>query len=228
MYDSMDMKRVIYISLMIIVLFNGCGETDLKQTDASDSGKRAEKIFEDAEKNISQAWFVYKGDEVPRRVSPGYQSAYSIYLPVKWEQDEEGNWHNLCEYQLPMYQKGLTILEMDVGGFGEPILHYTVGVKAMTLHGKRNMSWDSWYNHQGYDAQYIVTGEGFATMIFPSPVELVRGHGYERVDAWHHFSVDLNAYLHQFEPENEIVSVDLFVATGGNLDNLKLSAPPSE
>ena len=61
-------------------------------------------------------------------------------------------------------------------------------------------------------------------MAFPSPIELVRGFGYEERTVWAHFSVDLVSYLHRFEPNNVILSVEGFIATGGDLDNIRLSS----
>jgi hypothetical protein len=97
--------------------------------------------------------------------------------------------------------------------------HYKVGVYVQTIKGRRALLWDSFFNHGNVEA--FSDGRWLS---FPSPVEHVRGYEVGlSIDTWSHFRVDVEKALQQLEPDNEIVTIDTFFATGGFLDNIKLS-----
>ena len=205
-----------FIKMLFIVgavlLFQACGRTTGSESSAA-------MIFEDAEDGLSHRWQVIKGDSSPSQIKAYNTSTYCIHLPVSWH-EENGNWYNPHEYHLPLETEDAYVLELDVGGTGEEIPHYVVGVKIESDYGERTILWNSWYNHEGMPAKYT---QESATMVFPSPVELVRGFGYEDTTTWSHFRVDIAKALHTFEPDNHITSVSTFIATGGDLDNIGLS-----
>ena len=208
-------KTSISISLFMLLSFAGCGsnvDTDLDTT-------QADHILEDAEEGISPNWHTIKGDKYPSQRSANNGSNYCVHLPVTWY--KEGDyWHNPYEYHLDIDHATEEILELDVGGTGEEIPHYVIGVEIQTSYGTRTILWNSWYNHENLQARY---NRENATMVFPSPVELVRGFGYEDVGVWSHFRGDIVSSLHHFEPDNRFLYVNAFVATGGDLDNIGLS-----
>ncbi len=206
-------KYIILLSIMIL-LSAGCG------------GSHTENftLYEDAENGLSQEWQRIKGESSPSIINAHNESRYCVNLPVSWYQDEKGNWHNPHEYHLPLDQEHANFLELDVGGSGMEIPHYIIGIAISTRYGSRILLWDSFYTHEGLSAKITKHEDGSATLIFPSPIELVRGFGYESTTQWTHFKVDIAAYLHQFEPDNQVTWIDTFIATGGNLDNIGLSS----
>ena len=186
--------------------------------------QKNETIYEDAENGLA-GWVTTKGDNVAIRKTPGYknQSQAFVKLPNKWYKDENGKWQNNAEYQLSLgSDTEHTILSVDLVGDGTEVEHYVLGVKVTTQAGERYLFWDSFYNHENIPATRTPYGDGNAYIVFPSPVEMVRGYDFSDVYLSENFTVDLKASLKQFEPQNEILSVDTFIATGGQLDNIKL------
>ncbi len=184
-------------------------------------------IYEDAENNISSNWIQILGNYKPLRVSGGFKSKGALVLTPEWIDD----YSNIAEYHLDMNNTTHKILEMDMGGlkdyrlpnlpnFGY-IQHYSVGVYVNTSNGKRAMLWDSFFNHG-----HVEPFKKGKWLSYPSPVEHVRGYkevGGLDIDKWVHFRVDVEKELQKLEPNNKIISIDTFFATGGFLDNLKLS-----
>jgi len=192
-------------------------------------------LYEDAENGISDDWQVVMGTYKPKRISTGYKSKGSVKLTTNWVSKV----FNGVEYQLPLNNYSHTTLELDVGGVGKKggklggihygskigsMPHYSVGVYVTTKFGARVMTWDSWFTHDEIDAFKASYGGKYVWLYYPSPIELVRGYGFQNdLKKWEHFKVNLNDYLEQLEPGNKIISVDTFVATGGFLDNIKLT-----
>lgn len=183
-----------------------------------------ETVYEDAENGLSSNWITIKGNEAPTRTTPGYKngSAAFVKLPNHWTEDENGQWTNSAEYHLTLNDTQHTTLSVDLAGDGTEIEHYVLGAKITTSLGERTLLWDSFYNHENISAKSTTYDNGKVFMVFPSPVEMVRGYEYSDVFLSENFTVDLKSALKHFEPNNEIISVDTFVATGGNLDNIKL------
>jgi len=209
------MKKMILQSLIISTIFLGC-----------DSGtEQHSTLYEDAENTLSSDWHTVSGNAYPYRISAYNGSDSCVNLPVTWYKDSHGDWKNPHEYYLTLNNHNSEhILELDVGGTGMVIPHYLLGVTLDTKYGKRTLAWDSFYNHSNITPSYTEHTNNSVTMVFPSPVELVRGFDYEKPTTWLHFKVDIEEYLHQFEPDNVILSIERFIATGGNLDNIKLSS----
>ena len=184
----------------------------------------AETIYDDAEGGISPNWVTVKGATQAKQATPGYknQSNAHIHLYHKWYQDAQEKWHNDVEYHLPIHDKQHKVLSVDIVGTGDEIEHYNLGAIVTTSKGKRTLLWDSFYTHENLSAKRTVYDNGNIFMVFPSPIELVRGFEYSDTYLNENFSVDLEDALQSFEPNNKILSVDTFIATGGNLDNIKL------
>ena len=184
-------------------------------------------IYEDAEKNISANWRQISGSYKPLRVPNGFKSKGALVLTPEWIDD----FSNIAEYQLDMNNSIYKILEIDMGGLKDYLLpnlhdvgyiqHHSVGVRVTTTDGKRAMLWDSFFTHGNVEP--FKKGKWLS---YPSPVEHVRGYvevGGLDIDKWVHFRVDVEKELQKLEPNNKIISIDTFFATGGFLDNLKLS-----
>ncbi len=186
-------------------------------------------VFEDAENGASNEWIHVLGDYAPLAYNG------TLVLVPDWEKIN-GVYINHSEYHLPMYNSIQTILEIDMGGLSDYRLpgypydqigympHYTVGVYVKTKKGNRVMIWDSWYAHTDVDPHIADYGNGNIWLQFPSPVEQVRGWGFGSIYDWVHFRVDLEASLKMLEPDNELISVQKFLATGGFIDNITLSS----
>jgi len=191
-------------------------------------------VYEDAENGISDEWIHISGNFAPRQTQQGgFNSASTLVLMPEWID----NFSNIAEYSLSLHNNTTEkFLEMDMGGLPNYpmwhrngimngyVSHYSVGVSVTTTQGVRRMIWDSFYNHGDVEAFKRDYGNGNVWLHYPSPVEHVRGWGYAELDQWDHFKVDIQAELQKLEPNNEVISVDTFITTGGLLDNIKLSS----
>lgn len=190
-------------------------------------------MYEDAEDGISNKWIHHLGNYAPIRVTDGVENNGVLALATEWTQNGTVN---VAEYYLPLNNTTQKILEMDIGGVANYLLpnkvegqegymsHFGIGVTIHTKNGKRKMLWDSFLNHENIEAYRIDYGANNIWMYFPSPVEHVRGYLNVDINQWEHFRVDVEAALKEFEPDNEVTSIDFLLVTGGFLDNIKLSS----
>ena len=164
-------------------------------------------IYEEANGAISADWIHVSGPYPPTHYNGVAR------LRAKWI----NNHTNTSEYILPLNVPNTTqnILELDVGGAGRWTPHFNVGVIVQTVNGRRRMFWDSFLNH--YNVSANKQGNVLA---YPTYVELQRNTANSRK----HLRVNLDKYLKILEPDNKILSVTDFFATGGDLDNIKLSS----
>ena len=174
-----------------------------------------ETVYEDAENGFSDGWSTVIGNTPVKTES--HQGHNYIRLQEHWHKNDDGTWTNPAEYHLQMHNRTQKVLSIDVGGSGYNIPHYVMGASVTTRDGVRKLLWSSYYLHDNIPA---TNRNGF--MVFPSPVEQVRGWFDIPVDKWENFSVNLEESLQLFEPNNTIVSVDYLISTGGVLDNIKL------
>ncbi len=164
-------------------------------------------IYEDANGSISANWIHILGP-----YPPVYYNGV-VRLRAKWI----NNTTNISEYSLPFDTPNTTqnVLELDVGGVGRWTPHFYVGVVVQTTDGTRNMLWDSFLNH--YNVSANKQGNKLS---YPTYVELQRNTANSRK----HFRVNVDKYLKILEPNNKVLSITSFFATGGDLDNIKLSS----
>jgi len=165
-------------------------------------------VYEEAEGgDISPDWI---------RVSGPYPQTYYNGL-VRLKANWINNTTNRSEYNLPFDVANTTdkVLELDVGGVGRWTPHFNVGVLVNTTNGQRRMLWDSFLNH------FTVKANKQGNVLsFPTYVELQANNHFMKT----HFRVNIDKYLKILEPNNKIISVTDFFATGGDLDNIKLSS----
>ncbi len=216
--------------------FNNSFTTEATVSFSVEAANLPPTIYESAENGISGDWRTISGSYNPIVVSYGYNSNYAVKLTTEWI----SNTHNDAEYHLDLHQNtSQFFLEVDVGGVGVSggrpggihsnspdgyMPHYIIGVQVSTLDGDRTMYWDSWYTHEGFSANRTDYGNGYISLVYPSPKELVRGYGYADINLWERHRFDLQAYLEILEPNNRILSVNTFIATGGFLDNITLKS----
>ena len=189
-------------------------------------------VLEDAEGGtLNPNWQIVIGNEpgyiYPTPHIPGAPSGTGVLV------HHASGGATLYRYHLPVNNTSQRVLSMDIGGLpnhkfnnGIPrgyIPHYGVGVIVETKFGRRFMTWDSWYAHQGYPPRKHDNGHNIF-LNYPSPVEMVRGYGYASTRLWNHFEVNLDDALHALEPNNDIIRITTFHTTGGYLDNITLSA----
>ncbi len=205
------------------LLIRGSGKVDnITMTDGAPL--LPDTMYEDAEVALSNGWVTIVGNTPPQRNTPGFNSSGFVKLQPHWQRLENGNWVNKAEYHLPMNNTSQKILSVDIGGDGNNMPHYVLGVKTRTKKGIRTLLWDSWYTHEGMSPKTVVLADGSKRMIFPSPVEQVRGFGYADVNLWENFTINVENQLQILEPDNVVLEVETFIATGGNLDNIKLKS----
>ena len=164
-------------------------------------------IYEEANGAISPNWI---------HVSGPYPPAYFnniVRLRAKWI----NNHTNTSEYTLPFNVANTTdkVLELDVGGVGRWTPHFNIGVLVQTTNGARRMLWDSYLNHY-----HVKANKQANVLSFPTYVELQQNNHRWRT----HFRVNVDKYLKILEPNNKLISITSFFATGGDLDNIKLSS----
>jgi len=180
-------------------------------------------LYENAENKLSDQWQKILGKYQPIKQAPGFESDYCVKLTPQWTKND-GYWENKSEYWLHVNNASQKILDVDVGGAGTKMPHYFIGVRVSTKLGDRSMIWDSFLNHENVAAYRADYGGGNIELVFPSPVELVRGWFGADVNMWNHFRVDLEAQLKFLEPNNSILSIEELTFSGGYLDNIKLSS----
>lgn len=164
-------------------------------------------IYENANGSISEDWIHVSGP-----YPPVYYNGV-VRLRAKWINKQT----NTSEYTLPFDTPNTTqkVLELDVGGVGRRTPHFNVGVIVQTTNGQRRMLWDSFLNH--YNVSANKQGN---VLSYPTYVELQRYTSKSRK----HFRVNVDKYLKILEPNNKVLSITAFFATGGDLDNIKLSS----
>jgi hypothetical protein len=162
-------------------------------------------VYESANGAISEDWIHISGPTAP------YYNRGRVSLRPTWI----SNTVNSSEYRLPFPQNNTTqkVLELDAGGL-RWLPHFNVGVIVETTNGPRKMFWDPFFNHHNVSA--FKSGE---VLSYPLYVDIQR-----RAATKLHVRLDVEKYLRILEPNNKIISISAFTATGGDLDEIKLSS----
>ncbi len=182
---------------------------------------RAPTVYEDAEDGKTLGWMTASG---PYTIKNIFKSgSRSIWGEAQWVGDhyprankayykkvgDDGKvWNNTDQF----------ILELDtIGRTG----CMTFGVEVRTKQGFRAITLSTWFALKHYPPQkQVYDGGTYVELTYPMPVAL-------RYGGRHHVRHDLQALLHQLEPQNDIISVDAFVMSGysngaGGVDNIRL------
>jgi hypothetical protein len=164
-------------------------------------------IYEEANGSISADWKHVSGPYPPIHYNGVAR------LRAKWIDNHTNTSEYTLVFKTPNSRQN--VLELDVGGVGRWTPHFNVGVIVQTTDGQRRMLWDSFLNH--YNVSANKQGN---VLSYPTYVELQRNTANSRK----HFRVNVDKYLKILEPNNKVISISAFFATGGDLDNIKLSS----
>ena len=191
-------------------------------------------VLEDAEGGtLNPDWITVRGGK-PGYIHPTPNIAGAPAGTGVMVHHADGLAESSYRYALPLNITSQRVLSMDCGGLPNHkfshysssykgyIPHHGVGVVVETKLGIRNMTWDSWYTHQGSGPRKTDNGHN-VFLNYPAPVEMVRGW-YAPINTWNHFEVNLDDALAALEPDNRIYKIIEFNTTGGYLDNITLSA----
>lgn len=162
-------------------------------------------VYESATGSISPNWVHISGPTAP------YYYEGMVNLKPNWI----SNYTNTSEFRLVFPQANTTqkVLELDAGGVRwQP--HFYIGVVLQTTDGPRKMIWDPFFNHE--DTAAFKSGQYLS---YPLYVDIQR-----QSTTKHHVRVDVEKYLRILEPNNKVVSISAFMASGGDLDEIKLSS----
>jgi len=188
-------------------------------------------VYEDGEDGETSRWAVWQGHAIANADIGADGSNHSIFVRHNWLYtdagdsvlDENGFPINAAHYQLDMYNDHQFILELDKmkkGGYNGNNYCFSMGVKLATNYGVRYITFNPYYERESIEQseQYIMNGE-VKELTFPLSMSYVLDTG-----VWQHLRFDLNNYLHQFEPNNQITEVLSFYFQGGDdyLDNIRL------
>lgn len=224
------MKKIfnMYISLFIILLtFTSCG-SDNNASMFPYTFNKDDTIYEDAEDGKIGRWQVIQGHPVENVADGANGSARSILLRENWLRDGKGEFQlnengfpiNDAHYELPLNNDTQFIIEFDKKKKeSEEQFCFTVGIKLETQLGERLLSFNPFYAREGMQADTQILDDNVLEFVFPLSMDYVDIGG-----VWKHLRFDLVKYLHQFEPDNEILLVTAFYFQGGDdyLDNIRL------
>ncbi len=222
------MKYTIPLFLFSILILAGCGGGGVSSEYA------VVKVYENGEDGSTKRWERYeKCPYDAENVEGGANgSGRSIYLRQNWVKQPDGNYTNEAGYKLLLpdgsywHDTLRTILDFDKKKHISPdemLYCFDCGVEVKTAKGPRRLVFSTWYDKNNYPAEKKVFSD-IIEYTFPLSMEYV-----EHPDVWQHLHFDLNAWLHSFEPDNNITAVEFFFFEGGDdyLDNITLSRPPS-
>jgi hypothetical protein len=178
-------------------------------------------IYEDAEDGTTKRW-VNKGGYTAQNKNEGYNSAKSIYIRAKWKK-VDGVWINDTHNELlktdhtSWNNTTQKFLKFEHKTPYSPCFRF--GIYVNTLEGKRTMTWSMWYARNNMPATKLVYEGGNVELMYPVNENM----RFEK--EWTPYTFDLEALLRVLEPQNRILSIDGFYATGGKYyDNIRLES----
>ena len=179
-------------------------------------------LYEDAEAGINPNWIHVSGQYPMTRITPGFESLGAVRFKAYWTQ---GGTYNPTEFQLPFNGGNSTekVLEIDMRARSNP--HFNFGLIVQTKEGRRIIIWDSFYNHNGVGRTviepFISHSNGNTILNNPAPDDY---HYFGSRNIFRHYKINVEKTIRHLEPDNELISIDSFVTTGGEYDNIKLSS----
>ncbi|HHD81920.1 MAG TPA: hypothetical protein ENK82_06500 [Campylobacterales bacterium] len=185
--------------------FNGSLEQESIATFEVIEKEVSSTIYESADGEISPDW-----QHVSGPTAPFYENSM-VNLSSNWINSTT----NTSEYKLLFPQANTTqkVLELDAGGLRYQ-KHFFIGVILETTYGPRKMIWDPFFTHGNVKAfkkeQYLS---------YPLYTDIQLGSETKK-----HIRVDVEKYLRLLEPSNKVVNISAFMASGGDLDEIKLSS----
>jgi len=183
---------------------------------------RTSTLYEDAENGVNPSWIHVSGKYSMKRITPGFESLGAVRFTAYWI--HRGT-YNPTEFQLPFNVVNRTekVLEVDMRAKSNP--HFNFGLLVHTKDGKRIILWDSFYNHNGAGRTiiepFISHSNGNTILNNPAPNDY---HFFGSRNVFRHYKINVENVIRHLEPDNELISIDSFVTTGGEYDNIKLSS----
>lgn len=177
------------------------------------------KIYMTAEEGIEPAWVHYSGKYEIRHITPGAKgSKGAVRLRAYWENgsNPSGYYYPLT----PVLPKG-KVLEIDMRARFAP--HFNFGVVIETKNGTRRVIWDSYFNHREGRNNPIEPFHSSNGYVLNNPAPIDYHFGVESTKDWIHFKINVEKVLRYLEPDNELINIRLFTATGGEYDNIAVS-----
>ena len=228
------MKSFFYlIGLTSLVLFTfiSCGGSDRSSASKETyySFNDSDTIYEDGEDGSISRWELRIGHPIQNVNIGANGSDRSILVRENWLRGEDGNLTlneygdatNNAHYELPLNNDYQFILEFDKMKKIANITHcFTVGVKLDTIWGERHISFNTFFDQQGSPAmEQWILDDTVLEMVFPLDMAYVN-----EANVWRHLRFNILEYLHEFEPDNEIINMKSFYFQGGDdyLDNIRL------
>lgn len=199
-------------ALLITLFLTSCGGSGTKKTTYT--------LYEDGEDGLVERWEVRDGLAIENVQSGANGSKRSIYLKQNWDLSDPEHPINNANYILAMENDHEFIVEFDKMKIARDELYcFTTGATVETDQGVRHISYDTFYDREGYDAITQEFSDGSIEMVFPLSMSYVNDS-----NVWKHVRLDLAKELHRFEPENNIIKVIQFYFQGGDdyLDNIQL------
>lgn len=162
-------------------------------------------VYEPATEALSANWVHISGPTAP------YLQRGMVNLTSNWINHTT----NTSEYRLVFDEPNRTqkVLELDAGGLRYQ-LHFYIGVILETAHGPRKMVWDPFFTHEN-----VVAFKNDQYLSYPLYIDIQKESLTRQ-----HVRVDIEKYLRVLEPNNKVVSISAFIASGGDLDEIKLSS----
>jgi len=177
-------------------------------------------LYEDAEDGLNPNWIHVSGKYNKVRITPGFESTGAIRFKAYWLQRK----YNPTEFHLPLnVNKTEKVLEIDMRARSNP--HFNFGLIVQTKEGSRIVIWDSFFNHNGIGRTiippHIKVSNGNVILNNPAPNDY---HYSGSRLTFRHYKINVEKVIRNLEPDNELISIDYFVTTGGEYDNIKLSS----
>jgi hypothetical protein len=178
-------------------------------------------LYEDAEPNLSANWIHVSGEYPMTRITPGFESNGAVRFRAYWTHID-GIYTNPTEFHLPLNSNTTQkTLDIDMRAKSNP--HFKFALLVQTKEGPRKIIWDSFFNHNGNNGTVIppfISGNGYI-LNNPAPDDY---HYQGSTSLFRHYKINVEKTLRHLEPDNEIVSIDTYVVTGGEYDNIRLSS----
>ncbi len=181
---------------------------------------RAPTLYEDAEDGRTLGWFTVSGPDFVKNVK--VTGSRSIWGNARWDGDHyprqnHSSYKKVLDNGEVWSNTDQFILALDTIGHTGCM---RFGVEVRTKQGFRAITLSTWFDRKHYPPQKQIYNDGYIELTYPIPVAL-------RYAGRHSVQYNLQALLHQLEPNNDIISVDAFYMSGysrgaGGVDNIRL------
>ncbi len=223
------------ISFFLLFTFTSCQSTENspKYKQLNYSFNDSDTMYEDAEDGSIKRWAILQGFPIQNVAIGSNGSNRSIFLRQNWlleddgsfTKDENGYPINAAHYELKLENKKQFIIEFDIMKKEARLKHsFTLGVEVDTKLGKRHISFNTYYDYiKASPIEQWISNNTIKEMVFP----LSKDYSVDYItigNAWKHVRLDIEQYLQEYEPENEIIEMRKFYFQGGDnyLDNIRL------